>query len=261
MEEVSPAITCRSSVFAVLCEVCCIKFTPWSVIGTITWERLPQLNLVTLSVWLRAQSAQSPCSPREVCGPSHLCLGSVGAHCPCADLMCSFQFLGLAEHFELHHLFHAELPGTILSETIWAYLFQSTIWPPWPVSLRRWTRMGSRVSRQEMPGGRFSSSVWLLAGWCTTSSRCLSNWFSRVFKVHQMKSCGRSLSLQPLPGDWPQSPHLQVCARAAAGAGKELSASALVGCTYACGSGTVCLGIPSLERVLRDYSRMSLCLN
>ena len=51
------------------------------------------------------------------------------------------------------------------------------------------------------------------------------------------------------------------CVCAATGRAKSSLHLRSVGCTYLCSSGTVCLGIPSLERVLRDYSRMSLCLN
>lgn len=123
--------------------------------------------------------------------------------------------------------------GTTLSETIWVYLFQNTIWPLWPASLRRWTKMDSRVSRQDMCLEAFSSGVWLLAGWYDASrSRwrigfpiCLQGSSDEEFAA-ALYHFNHSLVTSDL-----QSPNLQVCA-CGDHLGLELSPAALSGTRF-----------------------------
>lgn len=65
---------------------------------------------------------------------------------------------------------------TVSSGAIWAPLSQSTTWPLWPASLRRWTKMDSRVSGK--------------AGCCCRALRVPSSWVtvSLCPKGHQMRT-------------------------------------------------------------------------
>lgn len=158
--------------------------------------------------------------------------------------MCSFQFLGLASTFWTSSPLPCWTPGTILSETIWSVSLSEHHMATLASIIKEVDKDGlkGQQDRKCAQAGIFQQRL-LLVGWCTTSSRCLSNWFSRVFKVHQMKSLRRPLSLQPLPGDFgPSVSHPAAPARC----GQRALCVCAVGCTpYVCGSGTACLGIPS----------------